>query len=90
MRLLGRRHPALDLVVAPAATARSWTDHLTPMTTLAVTFGVGSGLGGLRLSWYAEVAVGGSISLAATALLRGSLAAAPLRDRLRATRRAAA
>ncbi|KAB1915631.1 metal ABC transporter permease [Micromonospora sp. AMSO31t] len=81
---------ALALIVAPAAAARAWTDRLAPMTALAVAFGVGSAAAGLWLSWYAEVAAGGSISLAATGVLLVSLAATSLRDRLRAARPAAA
>jgi ABC-type Mn2+/Zn2+ transport system permease subunit len=81
---------ALALIVAPAAAARAWTDRLAPMTALAITFGVGSAAAGLWLSWIAEIAAGGSISLAATGVLLVSLAASPLRDRLRATRPAAA
>jgi ABC-type Mn2+/Zn2+ transport system permease subunit len=60
---------ALALIVAPAAAARLWSTRLSVITTLAVVFGIVSGLGGLYASSRWNVAAGASITLTATAIL---------------------
>jgi ABC-type Mn2+/Zn2+ transport system permease subunit len=65
---------AVALIVAPAAAARLWSDRLTVITALAVAFGVLSGVAGLYASNRWNVAAGGAITLAATAILLLSLA----------------
>ncbi len=65
---------AVALIVAPAAAARLWSDRLAVITPLAVAFGVLSGVAGLYASDRWNVAAGGAITLAATAILLLSLA----------------
>ncbi len=69
---------ALALLVAPAAAARLWTGRLAALTPLAMAFGMLSGVAGLAVSSRWNVAAGAAITLAATALLLGSLAATRL------------
>ncbi len=66
---------ALALIVAPAAAARLWSTRLPVVTALAVAFGIASGLTGLWASSRWNVAAGGSITLAATAILMISVVA---------------
>lgn len=80
---------ALALIVAPAAAARLWSTRLSVITTLAVAFGIVSGLGGLYAPSRWNIAAGASITLAATAILALSTTAAGIRH-LRATSYAAA
>jgi ABC-type Mn2+/Zn2+ transport system permease subunit len=66
-------------LIAPAATARTLTRRLGPMIALAAAIGAAGGIGGLYLSYYADVAAGAAIAglLVATFLLSytGSTAA---------------
>jgi ABC-type Mn2+/Zn2+ transport system permease subunit len=64
---------ALALIVAPAAAARLFSDRITVITALAMTFGITSGVGGLLVSRHFDVAAGASITLTATAILLLSL-----------------
>lgn len=68
---------AVALVVAPAATARLWTDRLVSMHVVAVAVGVASGLVGLVLSQQWGVAAGGAITLVAALAFAISWLAAP-------------
>src|SRR5262245_8537412 len=56
------------MLVTPAATARLLTDRLPVMIGLSAAIGAISGLIGLVVSYYADVAAGGTIVLVATAL----------------------
>lgn len=56
---------SVALIVAPAATARLWTDRLGPMTAAAVGVGVFSGAAGLTISQLENVAAGAAIVLVA-------------------------
>jgi ABC-type Mn2+/Zn2+ transport system permease subunit len=64
---------ALALIVAPAASARLWSDRLAVITPLAMVLGVLSGLLGLGASVRYDVAAGAAITLVATAILVLSL-----------------
>jgi ABC-type Mn2+/Zn2+ transport system permease subunit len=77
---------AVALVVAPAATARLWTDRLGPAMVLAPALGIASAVVGLTLSQHVRVAAGASIVLVAAGLFGGSLLLAPLRRRVPARR----
>jgi manganese/iron transport system permease protein len=68
---------SVALIVAPAATARLWTDRLGPMTAIAVGLGVGSGVAGLALSQLENVAAGAAIVLVACGFFILSWLAAP-------------
>jgi ABC-type Mn2+/Zn2+ transport system permease subunit len=65
------------LIVAPAATARLWTDRVATMRAVAISVAVGSGLAGLAISQRFSVAAGGAISLLAAAAFAVSWLAAP-------------
>jgi ABC-type Mn2+/Zn2+ transport system permease subunit len=69
---------AVALVVAPAATARLWTERLGPAMVLAPALGVASAVVGLTLSQHVRVAAGASIVLVAAGLFGASLLLAPL------------
>ena len=69
---------AVALVVAPAATARLWTDRLGLAMVLAPALGVASAVVGLTLSQHVRVAAGASIVLVAAGLFGASLLLAPL------------
>jgi ABC-type Mn2+/Zn2+ transport system permease subunit len=56
---------SVALIVAPAATARLWTDRLGPMTAVAVGLGMLSGAAGLTISQLQNVAAGAAIVLVA-------------------------
>ncbi|HEV2127009.1 MAG TPA: metal ABC transporter permease, partial [Thermomicrobiales bacterium] len=58
----------LAMLITPAATARLLTDRLPVMVALAGGIGALSGVAGLYISWYQQVASGAAIVLAATAL----------------------
>jgi ABC-type Mn2+/Zn2+ transport system permease subunit len=58
----------LAMLVTPAASARMLTDRLPLTVLLAALIGAGSGVVGLFLSYYAGVASGASVVLAATAV----------------------
>lgn len=55
------------MLVTPAATARLLTDRLPVMIALSALMGVVSGIVGLYISYYNDVAAGGTIVLVATA-----------------------
>ncbi|MGC0417113.1 metal ABC transporter permease [Embleya sp. AB8] len=67
----------LALLVAPAATARLWTDSLSRTTVLAGVLGVASAMGGLELSRHYDVAAGATIALVAAAGFGCSLLVSP-------------
>ncbi|WP_436775919.1 metal ABC transporter permease [Yinghuangia sp. YIM S09857] len=67
----------LALLVAPAATARLWTDSLTRTTALAATLGVASALGGLEISRRYDVSAGAAIALVAASAFVLSLLLSP-------------
>jgi ABC-type Mn2+/Zn2+ transport system permease subunit len=71
---------SVALIVAPAATARLWTERVTSMTALAVALGVLSAVAGLTISQSADVAAGASMVLVATALFLLSTVASRLRQ----------
>jgi ABC-type Mn2+/Zn2+ transport system permease subunit len=80
---------AVALIVAPAATARLWTERLRATMTLSAALGAASGLVGLAISLQWRVAAGATIVLVAAALFAISLVVAPHHGLL-ARRRAAA
>jgi ABC-type Mn2+/Zn2+ transport system permease subunit len=49
-------------LVGPAATARTLTRRVVPMVATACAIGVGAGVGGLYLSYYANIAAGAAIA----------------------------
>ncbi|HEX2091380.1 MAG TPA: metal ABC transporter permease [Longimicrobiaceae bacterium] len=68
------------MVVAPAAAARQWTDHMGRMVTLAGAFGAGAGVAGAVLSSTTQhLPTGPTIVLCLTALVILSLLLAPNR-----------
>jgi len=84
---------AVALLVAPAATARLWTDRLGATLALSPLLGVASAVVGLAVSQHWRVAAGATIVLVAAAFFAVSLVAAPrhgLAGQLRARRRATA
>lgn len=68
---------SVALIVAPAATARLWTDRLTPTAAIAVAVGVASGAAGLTISQLANVSAGASIVLVACIAFGASWLLAP-------------
>jgi manganese/iron transport system permease protein len=56
------------MLVTPAATARLLTDRLPVMILLGAAIGVLSGIVGLYVSYYSDVAAGGTIVLVATGI----------------------
>jgi ABC-type Mn2+/Zn2+ transport system permease subunit len=58
----------LAMLVTPAATARLLTDKLRVLATLSALIGALSGIAGLYLSYYLNVASGAAVVLIATAL----------------------
>jgi manganese/iron transport system permease protein len=68
---------SVALIVAPAATARLWTDRLGPMTAVAVGLGVFAGAAGLTISQLQNVAAGAAIALVACACFGLSWLLAP-------------
>lgn len=69
---------AVALIVAPAATARLWSDRIAPTTVLAVLLGMASGVVGLAVSQAYEVAAGAAIVLAACGFFVLSVVVAPM------------
>ncbi|HVL65413.1 MAG TPA: metal ABC transporter permease [Actinomycetota bacterium] len=68
------------LVVAPAAAARQWTDHLSGMVVLAAAFGAVSGASGALISASARhLPTGPVVVLCASLIVVVSLLAAPAR-----------
>jgi len=83
---------AVALLVAPAATARLWTERLGATLVLSPVLGAASGVIGLAVSQHWRVAAGATIVLVAAALFAVSLVVAPrhgLASQLRAGRRPA-
>jgi ABC-type Mn2+/Zn2+ transport system permease subunit len=68
---------SVALIVAPAATARLWTDRLATMTAVAVGIGAGSGVAGLVISQQVRVSAGAAIVLVACACFALSWLGAP-------------
>lgn len=68
---------AIALLVAPATTARLWTDRISVMTVLAVLLGAGSGMAGVLVSTQVNVAAGGVIALIGGAAFVVSFVCAP-------------
>lgn len=68
---------AVALLVAPAATARLWTDRVVSAMALAAALGALSGGVGLWVSLTWNVAAGGAIVLVAAALFALSLVVSP-------------
>jgi manganese/iron transport system permease protein len=68
---------AVALIVAPAATARLWTERLRATMALAAVLGATSGVVGLAISLQWRVAAGATIVLVAAALFAVSLVVAP-------------
>jgi ABC-type Mn2+/Zn2+ transport system permease subunit len=68
---------AVALIVAPAATARLWTERLRTTMAVAAAVGAASGVIGLAISLQWRVAAGAAIVLVAAALFAASLLVAP-------------
>jgi ABC-type Mn2+/Zn2+ transport system permease subunit len=68
---------AVALIVAPAATARLWTERLRATMALAAALGAASGVVGLAISLQWRVAAGATIVLVAAAAFAVSLLVAP-------------
>jgi len=68
---------SVALIVAPAATARLWTDRLATMTVVAVGVGAVSGVVGLVISQQARVSAGAAIVLVACGCFALSWLGAP-------------
>jgi manganese/iron transport system permease protein len=68
---------SVALIVAPAATARLWTDRLGTMTAVAVGVGAFSGVVGLAISQQVRVSAGAAIVLVACTVFGVSWLAAP-------------
>src|SRR6266545_3889880 len=68
---------AVALVVAPAATARLWTDRLGTTMVLAPCLGIAAAVAGLAVSQHVRAAAGATIVLVAAALFGLSLLLAP-------------
>lgn len=73
---------SVALIVAPAAAARLWTDRIAPMTLLACTFAVLSGVSGVVATENVNIAGGAVTVLAATTCFLLSLASLPIRTAL--------
>jgi ABC-type Mn2+/Zn2+ transport system permease subunit len=76
----------LAMLVTPASTAYLLTKRLHRMMLLGGLFGASSGVIGLYLSFYVQVASGAAIVLVAIAFFLIALAAAPVRKKLWRTR----
>ena len=68
---------SVALIVAPAATARLWTDRLATMTAVAAGVAVASGVAGLAISQQTRVSAGAAIVLVACGLFAVSWLGAP-------------
>jgi ABC-type Mn2+/Zn2+ transport system permease subunit len=80
MRVLGVTLIAAA-IVTPAATARLRTDSFPRLLGMAVAIGAASGVGGMYVSFYADIASGATITLTASALFALTLGAGWLRRR---------
>ncbi len=77
----------LAMLITPAATARLLADRLPRMLLISATIGALSGVGGLYLSYYRNVASGAAVVLTATACFFIVWIAVHLRDPLRRLQR---
>jgi manganese/iron transport system permease protein len=68
---------SVALIVAPAATARLWTDRLAPMTATAIGLGVFAGAAGLAVSQLQDIAAGAAVVLVAVGCFALSWLLAP-------------
>ncbi len=73
----------LAMLVTPAAAARLWTERLLVMMGLASLFGALAGFTGLLISYYTDLAAGGTIVLVVTGWFLLSLLIAPRHGYLR-------
>lgn len=80
MQVMGVTLIAAALVV-PAITARLLTDNFNRMVALSVGIGALSGLGGMLISFYADIASGASIVLLQATLFVCAISIAALRKR---------
>lgn len=80
MQVMGVTLIAAALVV-PAITARLLTDNFNRMVALSVSIGALSGLGGMLISFYADIASGASIVLLQATLFVCAISIAALRKR---------
>lgn len=67
----------LAMFVTPAATARLLVDDMGRMMWLSALLGAGAGIAGLYISWYTDLAAGGTIVLTATVVFLVVLVLAP-------------
>ena len=65
------------MLVTPAAAARLWTDRLVVMQGLSALFGAFAGVVGLLISYWGDLAAGGTIVLVVTLWFGLSLLIAP-------------
>lgn len=77
----------LALFVTPAASARLVARRIRTTVGAAIAYGVASGVGGLYLSFHADVAAGGAVVLVATGLFALTWLASPRSGPLAAVRR---
>ena len=77
----------LALLITPAASGRLLARRIGTTIAAAMAFGVASGLGGLYLSFYADVAAGGAVVLVATGLFAITWFASPRSGPLAMARR---
>ena len=65
---------AVGIMMLPAAAARFWASDMTMMIVAATAIGIASGIGGLLLSYHAELPAGPAIILVAGGFYLASLA----------------
>jgi zinc/manganese transport system permease protein len=78
MNLVGGFHAlgtllAVGMMMLPAAASRFWTSDITVMMIVSILVGIVSGVGGLLLSFHAELPAGPAIILSAGAVYVVSL-----------------
>ena len=73
---------ALAMFITPAATASLLTNRLPPMMGIAAGIGAFSGIAGLYLSFYMNIASGAAIVLVATLIFMLTFSFAPSRGRV--------
>lgn len=64
---------AVGMMMLPAAASRFWSSDITMMMVLSVVIGIASGIGGLLLSFHAELPAGPAVILTAGAVYGASL-----------------
>jgi zinc/manganese transport system permease protein len=64
---------AVGMMMLPAAASRFWSSDITMMMILSVLIGIASGVGGLLLSFHAELPAGPAVILTAGLVYVGSL-----------------